>query len=89
VNSRIQGLVERARLEGDRGKLEKAEEYLLRAIQNTSKACPVCHRELALVYESENKYREAIEEWRAYARESPENAAADQAASRIMKLEQK
>ena len=89
VSPRVQGLVERARLEVERGRLSKAEEYLLRAIQGSNEPCPVCHRELALVYESENKYSAAIDEWREYARESPADAAADPAASRITRLEQK
>lgn len=89
VSARVQGLVERARLEVERGRLSKAEEYLLRAIQDSNEPCPVCHRELALVYESENKYSAAIDEWREYARESPGAAAADPAASRITRLDQK
>lgn len=89
VSPRVQGLVERARLEVERGRLSKAEEYFLRAIQGSNEPCPVCHRELALVYESENKYSAAIDEWREYARESPADAAADPAASRITRLEQK
>ena len=88
VSPRVQGLVERARLEVERGRPSKAEEYLLRAIQGSSEPCPVCHRELALVYESENKYPAAIDEWREYAREAPSDAATDPAASRITKLEQ-
>ncbi|HXF40290.1 MAG TPA: O-antigen ligase family protein [Blastocatellia bacterium] len=89
VSPRVQGLVERARLEVERGRLSKAAEYLLRAIQGSNEPCPVCHRELALVYESQNKYSAAIDEWREYARESPADAAADPAASRITRLEQK
>jgi tetratricopeptide (TPR) repeat protein len=89
VSPRVQGLVERARLEVERGRPSKAEEYLLRAIQGATARCPVCHRELALVYESENKYSAAIDEWREYVRESPAEAAADPGASRITRLEQK
>ena len=89
VSPRVQGLVERARLEVQRGRLSKAEEYLLRSIKDSNEPCPVCHRELALVYESENKYSAAIDEWREYARESPADAATDPAASRITRLEQK
>jgi tetratricopeptide (TPR) repeat protein len=89
VSPRVQGLVERARLEVQRGRLSKAEEYLLRSVKDSNGPCPVCHRELALVYERENKYSAAINEWRQYAREAPSDAATDPASSRITRLEQK
>jgi O-antigen ligase/tetratricopeptide (TPR) repeat protein len=89
ASTRVQGLVERARVEAEGGRPAKAEEYLLRAIQSSNKPCPVCHRELALVYESENKYAAAIAEWLAYAREAPEDAVTEQVSSRMKSLEQK
>lgn len=89
VSPRIRGFIERARLLTERGNTARAQELLVKAIRFSNGPCPACHRELALVYEQENRYRDAIAEWEAFARESPERAAVEQVSARIESLRQK
>jgi O-antigen ligase/tetratricopeptide (TPR) repeat protein len=89
VNPRVQGLVERARSLLGRGNLEKAEDLLQRAIRDSGGRCPGCHRELALTYEKAQRYKNALEEWEIYARETPNSAEAQDVRSRIESLTKK
>ncbi|HSB09815.1 MAG TPA: O-antigen ligase family protein [Blastocatellia bacterium] len=86
ADPKLLGLVEHARSMWNKGKTAKAQELLLKAIQFSNAACPVCHRELALLYEETNQREKAITEWQEFTREAPERAAAEKVAERIEAL---
>jgi tetratricopeptide (TPR) repeat protein len=89
VNPRIQGLVERARSLMERGKLEKAEDLLQRAIRDAGGPCALCHRQLALTYEQADRYKYAITEWELFVLASPGQEEVVQARARIEALKNK
>lgn len=89
INPRIQGLVERARSLMERGNLDKAEDLLQRAIRDAGGPCAGCHRQLALTYEQEGRYKDAITEWELFVLASPGQGEAGQARARIESLKNK
>lgn len=89
LSPRIQGLVERARLLLEKNNIAKAQELLEKAIQFSTTPCPVCHRELALVYEATDRRENAIKEWQEYAREAPQRAVVEKVSEHIETLKQR
>jgi O-antigen ligase len=70
-----------------KGNVEKARRVLLRALRRSGNHCADCHNALASLYETENRYPEAIAEWKAYSLEAPERALAEKIAQRIERLQ--
>jgi tetratricopeptide (TPR) repeat protein len=90
VISKIERRVDlRARRLLERGDSERAETILNRAIRRARGPCPDYHRELALTYEQEQRYENAIVEWELYAREAPDQAQTQGVTSRIDVLRRK
>jgi tetratricopeptide (TPR) repeat protein len=71
------------------GKALKAEKFLIRQIRETSEPCPDCHRALAVLYETSERYSDAIAEWQIFRREAPEQAAREGIALRLEGLQPK
>ena len=69
-----------------KGKIKKALRILRRAVEKSKGGCAECRSALASVYESAQRYQEAISEWEAYAREAPKRALAEKTALRIENL---
>ncbi len=82
-------LIQRARQYSQAGKFKKAQIRLMAAIRKTGDSCPDCHQELAIVYEKMNRYGDAIVEWEAYLKQSPEAASAEEIKARIETLKEK
>jgi Tfp pilus assembly protein PilF len=89
LETKIEGIIARARRRAEAGKLDQARRVLDRALKLSNGPCPECHRALALVYESGNQYQNAITEWQIFMTEAPDRASAEQIASRIEALSQK
>lgn len=85
----IEKIIKRSQSLVKAGDTWRARKKLLRAIRRAESTCPVCHRELALVYEKENLHQQALAEWREYLELDPTAADAEQARARIAALEQK
>jgi tetratricopeptide (TPR) repeat protein len=88
-NRKLDSLLNRAGDNKKRGRPDKALRQLGRAIRLSKDHCPVCHRELALLFEQTNRNSEAIAEWETFARQDPQNAAEEQVGLRIAKLKQR
>jgi O-antigen ligase/tetratricopeptide (TPR) repeat protein len=86
---RIEELIRRSRAFAEQGKTDRARQVILRAIRRSDGPCPDCHAALASLYETENRYEEAIAEWQAFAREAPERAVAERISSRVEMLKQR
>jgi tetratricopeptide (TPR) repeat protein len=86
---RIEELIRHSRALAEQGKTDRARHMILRAISRSDGPCPDCHGALASLYETENRYEEAIAEWQAFAREAPERAAAERISSRVEMLKQR
>jgi len=89
LEAKIEGLIARAHKRAEAGKFDEARGVLDRALKMSNGQCPKCHRELALVYESNNQYQNAITEWQTFMTEAPDQASAEQITSRIEALRQK
>lgn len=83
---RIQYLLMRAQKAQRKGKLALAQSYLLRSVREPSPPCPPCHRALAVLYETEERWEAAIAEWQTFSRETTDPATREQADSRIERL---
>jgi len=86
---RIQVLVERARSLTEQGKLDRAEEALLRAIRDAQGPCVACHRQLALTYQEAGRFKDAIAEWELVAVGSSNEEQVRQARAQIEALKKK
>jgi O-antigen ligase len=71
------------------GDVQKARRLLLRAVKVSDNACAECHRSLALLYESNHQYDEAIAEWNLFLKAAPERAAGEKVGERVKLLAQK
>lgn len=80
--------IKRSQALANAGDTWRARKKLVRAISRAESTCPICHRELALVYEKENLPAKAIGEWRKYLELDPTAADAEQVRARIGALEQ-
>jgi tetratricopeptide (TPR) repeat protein len=89
ANRKLDSLVNRALDNEKRGRLDKARKLLSRAIRRSKGPCPVCHHEMALLFERANRNSDAIVEWEAFTREDPQKAAEEQVGLRITKLKQR
>jgi O-antigen ligase/Tfp pilus assembly protein PilF len=85
----VDSLLKLARDYRSQGKLRKARRRLQRALQKSSGNCLECHRQMALIYETEEQTEKAINEWQAVAVQATERATIQEALSRINLLKQK
>lgn len=88
-NPRVEDLVQRACKLIDAGNAVNAQMLLRRAIRVSGEPCAVCHKMLAQVYEKQGRYGQAIAAWQAYISIAPDDAAREEARSRIEFLRQK
>jgi tetratricopeptide (TPR) repeat protein len=79
-------LIRYCRTLASQGKIEKALRILNRVVRKSNGHCAECRSALASVYETANRYEEAISEWQAYAIEAPERALSEKTALRVEKL---
>jgi len=86
---KLDSLVNRARDKVQLGRLDKARVLLTRAVQRSKGPCPICHHELALLFERAGRNSDAIAEWEAFTREDPRTAQEEQVGLRIAKLKEK
>ncbi len=70
------------------GERQKAKRLILRALKLANGSCPECHRSLALVYEMEQQYKEAIAEWHQFLKQAPERAAVEKVSDKLKTLAQ-
>lgn len=84
----IKSFIKRGNAAAKRGNLKKAQRMIARAAGLSNGPCTDCHRSLALLYEKENRYDEAIAEWQAYIKESS-STANQEAAQHLKELMQK
>ncbi|MGA9773795.1 MAG: O-antigen ligase family protein [Blastocatellia bacterium] len=85
----VEELIEAARAISQAGNLQKARIKLMTAITRAEGPCPVCHRELALVYEKMGRYPDAIAEWETVIGQATQNEPVEQVRARIETLKQK
>jgi O-antigen ligase len=85
---RIEDLIASAIHRAEAGKSSKAHRLLHRAIKLSTGQCPDCHRALALIYEGEKQYENAIAEWQIFISQAPDRVSAERVASRIEALRQ-
>jgi tetratricopeptide (TPR) repeat protein len=71
------------------GKFLKARTKLWNAIGRSTEACPDCRRALAEVDERLGEYEDAIVQWEAFASESSDPAAGQEAQARIESLKRR
>ena len=86
---KLDSLMNRARDKEKRGRPDKARLMMTRAIRRSRGPCPVCHRELALLFERTGRNTDAIAEWQEFRRDDPQKAAEEQVESRIARLKQR
>ena len=86
---RIEELIRRSRALAEQGKTDRARQVILRAIRRSDGPCADCHAALASLYETENRYEEAVAEWQAFARDAPERAVTERISSRVEMLKQR
>lgn len=79
----------RSQRAAEAGDTQKARRLLLRALKVADNACAECHRSLALLYETNHQYDEAIAEWKQFLQAAPERAAGEKVAERVKLLAQK
>ena len=82
-------LIQYARSLASKGKTSHAIRIAQRAINRSAGTCPDCHAILAKLYETAERYSEAISEWEAYQRLTPEHARTEQAGRHIDELKKK
>lgn len=82
-------LIRYARSLASQGKTSYAIRIVQRAIHRSASPCPDCHAILAKLYETAERYPEAISEWEAYERLSPDHARAEQTDRHIEELKKK
>lgn len=82
-------LIEIAREFARQGKLRQAQIKLVTAIGRANGPCPECHRELALVYERMGRNSEAIDQWKMFVEQAPDNESAEQIKARVEALKKK
>jgi O-antigen ligase/tetratricopeptide (TPR) repeat protein len=86
---RVEELIRHGRALANQGMTDAARRLILRALHRSDGPCADCHSALASLYETENRYEEAIAEWEAFAREAPERAMAERISSRVEMLKQR
>lgn len=82
-------LIEIAREFAKHGKLKRAQIKLVAAIGRANGPCPECHRELALLYERMGRNSEAIDQWKVFVEQAPDNDSAEQIKARVEALKTK
>jgi tetratricopeptide (TPR) repeat protein len=85
----VEELIEAARSISQAGNLQKARIKLMTAVTRAEGPCPVCHRELALVYEKMGRYTDAIAEWETFIGQATQGEPVEQVRARIETLKQK
>ncbi|HJZ69349.1 MAG TPA: O-antigen ligase family protein, partial [Blastocatellia bacterium] len=85
---RIEEIIARANQKSDAGKTKQARRLLDRALRLSNGRCPECHRALALAYEADKDYQNAIAEWQTFIQEAPYRATAERTTARIQMLKQ-
>ncbi|HET8678187.1 MAG TPA: hypothetical protein VFO63_20460, partial [Blastocatellia bacterium] len=85
----VEERIARGRALAARGRIDKARRVLRKAIERSKGACPECHRALASVYEADNRYKDALDEWQRFIEQTPDRASADQARQQVEALKQK
>ena len=92
VLSRARGdsddLLKRARKAEKKGKLDRAQAFLVRSV-NAAKSCVPCHRALALFWERRQRWSNAIAEWMIVAGEELDTGMRQQAEARIEDLKKR
>ncbi len=68
------------------GRTWTARKRLIRAITSAAGECAECHRALALVYERDGLYENAIAQWELFMRQDPAAARLEQTEQRIASL---
>jgi tetratricopeptide (TPR) repeat protein len=86
---RVEELIRHGRALANQGMTDAARRLILRAMHRSDGPCADCHSALASLYETENRYEEAIAEWEAFAREAPERAVTERISSRVEMLKQR
>jgi tetratricopeptide (TPR) repeat protein len=88
-SERTHRMIKRGWLAFERGATRKAERMLKRAFRVAGDQCSTCRRELATFYERSGRLEEAIHEWRRYEAAAPDQARAEDVATRINTLKAK
>ena len=85
----VEGLLELARVAESRSKLGKAARLVRRAIREADAPCPICHRALALIYEKQGRYQDAMDEWGTLMNQSLDLATSERVPLRMKALKDK
>lgn len=85
----IKKYIARGNHAAESGDMQKAKRLLLRALQISNNTCADCHRSLALAYETNHQYDEAIAEWNQFLQQAPERATTEKVPERVKDLTRK